>query len=331
MNLAGRSFLELADFAPDELRGLLDLAAALKREKREGNERRRLSGRNLALIFEKGSTRTRAAFEVAAYDQGACVSLLDSGSSHLGEKESVADTARVLGRFYDGIAFRGRSQADVATLARASGVPVWNALTDEYHPTQVLADALTMAEGAGELAGTSCCYLGDARFNMGNSLLMGAAKLGLDFRIAAPEAYWPRAEHRVRCEAVAAETGARLTYTERLDEGVDGAAFLYTDVWVSMGEPDEVWETRVRDLRPYRVDAAAMAATGRDDSLFLHCLPAYHDTATGVGRRIAERYGLDGLEVSHEVFESPRSVVFEQAENRLHTIKALIVATLGCA
>ena len=328
--LAGRSFLQLDDLLPDEIVELLDLAAALKLEKREGREVARLRGRNLALIFEKTSTRTRASFEVAAFDQGANVSILDPTSSQMGEKESVRDTARVLGRMYDGIAFRGRSQADIETLSEASGVPVWNGLTDDYHPTQVLADALTMREhSAGELAGVSCCFLGDARFNMCNSLLMGAAKLGLDLRIAAPSLYWPTEAHRARCEGVASETGAKLSYTESVREAVAGADFLYTDIWVSMGEDESVWQERVEHLYPYRVDSDVMAMTGNPETRFLHCLPAYHDRGTTIGRRIAESLDLEGLEVSDEVFESDKSVVFDQAEDRLHTTKALLVATLG--
>lgn len=328
--LSGRSLIQLGDFTPSELGELLSLAAELKKAKAEGREQPLLEGRNLALIFNKTSTRTRASFEVAAFDQGARVSLLDPASSQMGEKETVRDTARVLGRLYDGIAFRGRSQQAVETLAESAGVPVWNALTDAFHPTQILADALTMQEySPGGLGSVSCCYLGDARFNVGNSLLMGAAKLGMDFRIAAPRSLWPTEAHRSRCERVAKETGAELRLSESVEDAVAGADFLYTDIWVSMGESEDVWTERVGQLRPYQVNADVMAMTGKADTRFLHCLPAYHDRGTEVGRRIGERFGLEGLEVTDDVFESPQSVVFDQAENRLHTIKAVLVATLA--
>ena len=328
-SLIGRSFLKLEDFTPDEIFGLLDLAESLKLERLERREEHRLAGRNLALIFEKTSTRTRASFEVAAYDQGARVSNIDPGSSQMGQKETVRDTARVLGRLYDGIAFRGKNQNDVEALADTSGVPVYNGLTDQFHPTQILADALTMMEhSGGDLRGISCCYLGDARFNIGNSLLMGAAKIGLDFRIAAPESYWPASAHRSCCEAIATDTGAKLTFTETVEAAVDGADFLYTDIWVSMGEIDGAWADRVGHLLPYRVTADVMAMTGKPDTRFLHCLPSYHDLGTDIGRKIADRFDLDGIEVSDDVFESAASVVFDQAENRLHTIKAVLVATL---
>ncbi|MDT8436549.1 MAG: ornithine carbamoyltransferase [Gemmatimonadota bacterium] len=330
MNLKGRSFLTLLDYTPDEIRWLLDLSADLKRAKREGREERRLTGRNIALIFEKTSTRTRCAFEVAAFDQGAHVTYLGPTGSQLGHKESVADTARVLGRMYDGIEYRGFGQERVETLAAHAGVPVWNGLTDEFHPTQVLADVLTMVEHAGRgPEGVSFCYLGDARNNVGNSLMVGGTKLGMDVRLCAPRDLWPEEELVERCREFAAATGARLTLTEDVGEGVKGADFLYTDVWVSMGEPEEKWAERIEKLRPFQVNAAVVARTGNPDVRFLHCLPAFHDRRTAVGEKIYREFGLDGLEVTDDVFESGHSVVFDQAENRMHTIKAIMVATLG--
>jgi ornithine carbamoyltransferase len=330
IDLRGRSFLTLIDYAPSEIRYLLELSAELKAARREGREVRRLEGLNIALIFEKTSTRTRCAFEVAAYDQGAHVTYLGPTGTQIGHKESVADTARVLGRMYDGIEYRGFGQERVETLARHAGVPVWNGLTDEYHPTQVLADVLTMIEHTGRSTETiSFCYLGDARNNVGNSLMIGGAKLGMDVRLCAPSGLWPDETLVERCRAWASETGGKLLLTESVEEGVAGADFLYTDVWVSMGEPPEKWAERVELLRSYQVNASVMAATGNPDARFLHCLPAFHNRETGVGARIYEEFGLDGMEVTEEVFESPASVVFDQAENRVHTIKAVMVATLA--
>lgn len=328
--LRGRSFLTLADFEPAEIAHLLDLAAELKRQKRAGTETPRLAGRNIALIFEKSSTRTRCAFEVAAYDQGAHVTYLGPTGSQLGHKESVKDTARVLGRMYDGIQYRGFGQDRVETLAAHAGVPVWNGLTDEFHPTQVLADMLTMREHADSgPSGLSCCYLGDARNNMGNSLLVGGAKLGMDMRLCAPPDLWPEDALVERCRAWAEEAGGRVTLTDDPADGVDGVDFLYTDVWVSMGEDPSVWEDRIRKLRPYQVNEELVAATGNPDVGFLHCLPAFHDRQTEVGEEMWERFGLEGMEVTDGVFESRHSLVWDQAENRLHTIKAVLVATLG--
>jgi ornithine carbamoyltransferase len=330
VDLRGRHFLKLEDFSPAEILHLVDLGARLKTEKRGGRVERRLDGRNLVLVFAKTSTRTRCAFEVAAFDQGARVSVLDPAGAQLGRKESVRDTARVLGRLYDAIAYRGYQQAVVEELASCAGVPVYNALTDELHPTQILADVLTMREHCAKpLAQQTLCYLGDARFNMGNSLLMGAAKLGFELRIAAPRDFWPAAEHVAKCRAVAAATGARLRITEEVADAVAGVDFLYTDVWLSMGEDEAAWPERIERLRPYQVNRSVIEATRNPDVKFLHCLPALHDRGTEVGRRIAETYGIEGLEVTHEVFESPRSIVFDQAENRLHTIQAILVATLA--
>jgi len=328
--LAGRHFLKELDFTREEFRGLLALAAELKAAKRAGAETRRLTGRNIALIFEKTSTRTRCAFEVAAADQGASTTYLDSSGSQLGHKESVKDTARVLGRMYDAIEYRGDSQAAVEELAAHAGVPVYNGLTDAWHPTQMLADMLTMTEHCAKPLGeTSFAYLGDARFNMGNSYLVTGALLGMDVRIVAPKAYWPAEETVTRARELAVTSGARITLTESTDEGVQGADFVATDVWVSMGEPKEVWDERIVALGPYAVTMDVLRATGNPDVKFLHCLPAFHDLGTKVGREIHERHGLDSLEVTDEVFESSHSVVFDQAENRLHTIKAVLVATLA--
>ena len=328
MNLTGRDLLKELDLSSAEFDALVSLAAELKAERRAGREQRRLVGKVIALIFGKTSTRTRVAFEVAAYEQGAQVTVLDAQSSQIGHKESMADTARVLSRMFDAIEYRGDEQNLVEELAQHADVPVYNGLTDMWHPTQMLADVLTMREHAtaGPLA---YAYLGDARSNMGNSLLVTGAMIGADVRIVAPEALWPSADVRRAAEQRAAETGARLTLTEDPAEGVPGAQFVHTDVWVSMGEPSEVWEQRVRLLRPYRVDSSVMALTGRSDAKFMHCLPAFHDEATVVGRTVAEEFGLrGGVEVSNEVFESPASIVFDQAENRMHTIKAVLVATL---
>jgi ornithine carbamoyltransferase len=332
INLRNRDFLKEVDFSRDELQHLLDLARDLKQEKRERREEQRMRGRNVALIFEKTSTRTRCAFEVGAYDQGAHVTYLDPSGSQMGHKESAADTARVLSRMYDAIEFRGAAQSTVEELAAYSDVPVYNGLTDEWHPTQMLADFLTMSEHSGGKPASeySYCYLGDARSNVGNSMLVMGAIMGSDVRIAAPKALWPSEEVQAIAAARASESGARITLTEDPVEALAGADHVHTDVWVSMGEPKDVWDQRISLLLPYQVNAAAMAATGKPQATFMHCLPAFHDTNTIVGRDIAERTGMtDGLEVTNEVFESPASVVFDQAENRLHTIKAVMVATIG--
>ncbi len=329
-NLRNRSFLKLLDFTPKEIQYLLDLAADLKKAKYAGTEQPTLKGKNIALIFEKTSTRTRCAFETAAYDQGAHVTYLGPTGSQIGVKESMKDTARVLGRMYDGIEYRGFAQDTVEELARYAGVPVWNGLTNEFHPTQILADFLTMREHSDKpLREISYAYLGDARFNMGNSLLVGGAKMGMDVRIVAPKALQPSAELVEQCRKIAAETGARITITDDPKAGVKGCDFLYTDVWVSMGEPAEVWAERIGMLKPYQVNADLMASTGNPGCKFMHCLPAYHNLETQVGRDVHEKFGLDGIEVTEDVFESPASIVFDEAENRLHTIKAVMVATLG--
>ena len=334
-DLYGRSFLTLRDWTAAEIEHLLTLAARLKQEKREGREIRRLAGRNIALIFEKDSTRTRIGFEVAAHDQGAHVTYLGPSGSHVGKKESVKDTARVLGRVYDAIEFRGFHQADVETLARHAGVPVYNGLTDEDHPTQVLADLLTIREHLDRpLHDVTLAYVGDAHGNMGDELLLGCATMGLDFRVVAPRAVWPREDFLAVARERAAASGARITVTDDIAAGVRGADVVYTDVWVSMGEPETTWDERIALLRPYQVNAAMMAATGNPAARFMHCLPAFHDLETEVGRKMFERHGLTAMEVTDEVFESERSIVFDQAENRMHTIKAVLVATLtgtGCA
>lgn len=329
VDLTGRSFLTLLDYTPEELRHLLDLSVELKREKRSGIEEQRLKGLNIALIFEKGSTRTRCAFEVAALDQGAHAVYLGPSGTQIGHKETMKDTARVLGRMFDGIEYRGFAQRTVEELAEHSGVPVWNGLTDDYHPTQILADVLTMEEHSDvPLTETAYCYLGDARFNMGRSLMIGGALFGMDFRIVAPRELWPDEALVERCREIAAHTGARITLTDEIEGGVEGARFVHTDVWVSMGEPDSVWAERIELLAPYQVNADVMRATGRDDARFMHCLPAFHNRDTKVGEDVYRKFGLDGLEVTEDVFESSGSVVFDQAENRLHTIKAIMVATL---
>jgi len=330
VDLGRRSFLKLDDFTPGEIRYLLDLAAELKAEKKEGRERARLAGRNIALIFEKTSTRTRCAFEVASFDQGARVTYLGpTGGSQIGHKESIKDTARVLGRMYDAIEYRGFGQAIVEELDAFAGVPVWNGLTDEFHPTQVLADLLTMEEhGSGPLSDLSFCYMGDARNNMGNSLMVGGAKMGMDVRLAAPEACWPEAELVARCREIMESTGGSLMLTDSVEEGVRGADFLYTDVWVSMGEAESKWAERIDLLRPYQVNSDVIAMTGTPPAKFLHCLPAFYNRDTRVGEKIFEEFGLDGMEVTAEVFESEHSIVFDQAENRVPTIKAVMVATL---
>jgi len=329
-NLRNRSYLKELDFTPDELRFLLKLSAELKAAKYGGYEKARLEGKNIALIFEKTSTRTRTSFEVAAKDQGAHVTYLEPSGSQIGHKESMKDTARVLGRTFDGIEYRGSAQQNVEILAQYAGVPVWNGLTDEFHPTQILADMLTMTEHTDKhLTDIAYCYLGDARNNMGNSLMVGGCKLGMDVRLCAPEHLWPAADLVETCRGIAAETGARLTLTADLDEGVQGADFLYTDVWVSMGEDKSVWKERIDLLTPYQINADVLERTKNPHVKFMHCLPAFHNRDTKVGEDIFQTYGLDGLEVTDEVFESPASIVFDQAENRLHTIKAIMVATLG--
>lgn len=329
MSLFGRDFIQEDDFSQVELDRLLSRAAGLKQARRSGNERPLLSGRHLALIFEKSSTRTRIAFEVAAAQQGAQTTVLDASTSQIGHKESVADTARVLSRIFDAIEFRGAQHADVVELATAASVPVYNGLTDRWHPTQMLADFMTMREHApaGPLA---YAYVGDARFNMGNSLLVMGAIMGSDVRIVAPRALWPEADIVALARARADSSGASITLTDDPVEGLAGADFVHTDVWVSMGEPAEAWDERAALLRPYRVDARLMSLTGRPGAKFMHCLPAYHDQRTTVGRQVAERFGLtDGVEVTDEVFQSDASIVFDQAENRMHTIKALLVETLA--
>ncbi len=329
-DLFGRSFLTLRDFSAAEIEHLLALAAQLKTEKREHREIRRLAGRSIALIFEKDSTRTRIGFEVAAYDQGAHVTYLGPSGSHVGKKESVKDTARVLGRVYDAIEFRGFRQADVEALAEHSGVPVYNGLTDEDHPTQVLADLLTIREHVAKpFDQVTIAYVGDAHSNMGDELLIGCSTMGLDLRIVAPEPVWPREAFLAWAQEQAPASGARITVTDDIAVGVRGADVVYTDVWVSMGEPEAVWDERIAMLRPYQVDGAMMAATGNPDARFMHCLPAFHDLETEVGRKMFERHGLTAMEVTDEVFEAPGSIVFDQAENRMHTIKAVLVATLS--
>lgn len=330
-NLRNRNVLKLTDFTSKEIQHLIELASELKKAKYGGYERPRLQGKNIALIFEKTSTRTRCAFEVAAHDQGAHVTYLGPSGSQIGCKESMADTARVLGRMYDGIQYRGFGQARVEELARYAGVPVWNGLTDEFHPTQILADFLTMLEhGQGKpLNQMKLAYLGDARNNMGNSLLEGAALMGLDLRLVGPKAFWPEESLVAQCQAIAATTGAKLTLTDNIAEGVQGVDFLYTDVWVSMGEPESAWAERIALMKPYQINMDVIRQTGNPQVKFMHCLPAYHDDQTEIGREVSAKYGMQGLEVTHEVFESPYSIVFDEAENRMHTIKAVMVATLG--
>ena len=328
MNLKGRSFLKLLDFTPEEILGLIDLAAELKAKKKAGIVHDDFRGKNIALIFEKTSTRTRCAFEVAGHDLGMGVTYLDPTGSQIGKKESIADTARVLGRMYDGIEYRGFGQEIVEALSRFSGVPVWNGLTNEFHPTQILADMLTIRERFGTLKGIKLVYMGDARYNMGNSLMVGCAKLGMDFVACAPEKYFPNPALVAECQAIAAHTGATLSFIEDPAEAVNGARVIYTDVWVSMGEPDEVWAERIADLEPYRVNTDLMAKA-LPDAVFMHCLPSFHDLGTGIGRKIHEKYGLTCMEVTDEVFEGAQSIVFDEAENRMHTIKAVMAATLA--
>ncbi|PVZ88984.1 ornithine carbamoyltransferase [Serratia sp. S1B] len=327
-----RHFLRLMDFTPSEIQSLLQLAANLKQAKKQGQETQHLQGKNIALIFEKDSTRTRCSFEVAAFDQGAHVTYLGPSGSQIGHKESMKDTARVLGRLYDGIQYRGFGQHLVETLAEYAGVPVWNGLTNEFHPTQLLADLLTMSEHlpGKALSEMKLAYIGDAHNNMGNTLLEAAALLGVDLRLVAPKACWPQAQLVAECQALAQQTGGKITLTEDIAEGVQGVDFLYTDVWVSMGEPKEVWQERIALLLPYQVNMAMVKLSGNPQVKFLHCLPAFHDDQTTLGKQMAQQYGLSGgMEVTNEVFESQHSVVFDQAENRLHTIKAVMVATLS--
>ncbi len=329
-NLRNRHFLKLLDFTPQEITFLLQLAADLKAAKYAGTETQRLKGKNIALIFEKASTRTRCAFEVAALDQGAHVTYLGPEGSHIGSKESMKDTARVLGRMYDAIEYRGFSQQNVDILAQFAGVPIWNGLTDEFHPTQILADFLTMQEHSYKpLSEIAYCFLGDSGNNMGNSLMIGAAKMGMDVRLAGPRDCWPHQEMVATAQAIAGDSGAKITITEDALAAVLGCDFLYTDVWVSMGQPTELWNQRIQQMLPYQVNRQLMEATENPQVKFMHCLPSFHNTETKVGKEIYEKHGMESLEVTEEVFESKASIVFDQAENRLHTIKAVMVATLG--
>lgn len=327
MNLKGKSFLKLLDFTPAEIKGLLDLAAELKQKKKSGVPHDAFRGKNVALIFEKTSTRTRCSFEVAARDLGIGTTYLDPSGSQIGKKESIADTARVLGRMFEGIEYRGYGQPIVEELAKYAGVPVWNGLTDEFHPTQILADLLTIREHFGKLEGITLIYMGDARFNMGNSLMVGCAKMGMRFVACSPEAFFPAPELIAECEEIAKTTGASLAFISDPAAAAAGADVIYTDIWVSMGEPQEVWDERIKALLPYQVNAKLMAAAGKN-VIFMHCLPAFHDHKTSIGKLVGERYGLGALEVTDEVFEGPQSVVFDEAENRMHTIKAVMAATL---
>ena len=327
MNLKGRDFLTLLDYTPQEISALLALAAELKAKKKAGIAHDTLRGKNVALIFEKTSTRTRCAFEVAAHDLGMCTTYLDPTGSQIGKKESIADTAQVLAGMFDGIEYRGFGQAIVEELAKYADVPVWNGLTNEYHPTQILADFLTLQEHFGHLAGLKFVYMGDARYNMGNSLMIGCAKMGLHFVACAPKAYWPDAALVAKCAELAKESGGSVLLTEDT-AAVAGADAVYTDVWVSMGEPAEAWAQRIQVMLPYQVNAALMAAAG-PQAVFMHCLPAFHDHKTAIGKEVGEKFGLDALEVTDEVFSGPQSIVFQEAENRLHTIKAVMAATLG--
>lgn len=328
VNLRGRSFLKLLDFTPAEIRYLLDLSRDFKNLKRAGVSHSKLEGKNVAILFEKDSTRTRCAFEVGAMDLGMGVTYLGPTGSQMGKKESIADTARVLGRMYDGIEYRGYAQEIVEELAKYAGVPVWNGLTTEFHPTQILADLLTIEEKFGTLKGINFVYMGDARNNMGNSLMVGCAKMGLNFTACAPKELFPAEELVKQCKEIAKENGCTITLTEDVIEGTKGAHVIYTDVWVSMGEPDEVWEARIKKLTPYQVNSAVMA-NAEQNAIFMHCLPAFHDLKTVVGKQMGERFGIDEMEVTDEVFESKQSVVFDEAENRMHTIKAVMAATIG--
>lgn len=330
-NIRNRNFLKLLDFTPKEIMHLLELSADLKKAKYAGYEQPKLSGKNIALIFEKASTRTRCAFEVAAFDQGAKVTYLGPSGTQIGQKESIKDTARVLGRMYDGIEYRGFGQSIVEELGEYAGVPVWNGLTDEFHPTQILADFLTMQEYANgkQLNQITFAYLGDARNNMGNSLMVGAAKMGMEIRLVAPKQFWPEDALVEQCQAIALQTGAKIILTEDVEAGVKNCDFLYTDVWVSMGEAPEAWDERVALMTPYQINMDVIKATNNPNVKFMHCLPAFHNDETTIGKEIAEKYGMNGLEVTDEVFESNFSIVFDEAENRMHTIKAIMVATLG--
>ena len=327
MNLKGRDFLKLLDFTPEEIGGLIDLAAELKAKKKNGVPHAQCCGKNIALIFEKTSTRTRCSFEVAAYDLGMHATYLDPKASQIGKKESIADSARVLSSIYDGIEYRGYGQEIVEELAKYSKVPVWNGLTNEFHPTQILADFLTIKEHFGKLKGIKLVYMGDARYNMGNSLMVGAAKMGLDFVACAPKKYFPDQALIEKCQEIAKETGATLAFEENPDVAVKGANVIYTDVWVSMGEPVEVWQERINDLAPYQVNSELMAKADKN-AVFMHCLPAYHDLRTEVGSEMGAKFNRDAMEVTDEVFESEQSIVFQEAENRMHTIKAVMLATL---
>ena len=327
-NFTGKSFLKLLDFTPDEINQLLELSAQLKEQKKKGIPHRLCDGKSIALIFEKTSTRTRCAFEVAAADLGMHPVYLDPSGSQIGKKESIADTARVLGRMFDGIEYRGFGQELVQELSDYAGVPVWNGLTNEYHPTQILADFLTIQEHFGSLTGKKLVYMGDARYNMGNSLMVGCAKMGMHFVACAPEKYFPNSDLVAQCQQIAKETGAVLEFNSDPVSAVKGAHIIYTDVWVSMGEPDEVWQERIADLTPYRVDKALMEAAG-EQCRFMHCLPAFHDLKTTIGKQINEKFGIDCMEVTDQVFESAQSIVFDEAENRMHTIKAVMAATLA--
>jgi len=330
-NLRNRNFLKLLDFTPQEIKFLLDLSTDLKKAKYAGTEQQRLKGKNVVLLFAKDSTRTRCAFEVAALDQGAHVTYIGPSGSQMGKKESMKDTARVLGRMYDGIEYRGYGQDIVEELGKYAGVPVWNGLTNEFHPTQILADFLTMREFCDKpLHSVSFAYLGDARNNMGNSLMVGAAKMGMDFRAIAPKELQPSADLVATCLEIAKETGAKITITDNPEAGVKGVDFLYTDVWVSMGEPEEEWNRRIKMMLPYQINMDLVKKTGNPDVKFMHCLPAFHNRETTVGEEIYQKFGISSMEVTEEVFESPASIVWDQAENRLHTIKAVMVATLGC-
>ena len=328
MDLKGRDFLKLLDFTPEELQDLLDLAAELKAKKKEGISHRLCEGKNLVLIFEKTSTRTRCSFEVAGYDLGMGVTYLDPKGSQIGKKESIADTARVLSSMYDGIEYRGYGQEIVEELAKYSKVPVWNGLTDEFHPTQIIADFLTIQEQFGHLKGINFVYMGDARFNMGNSLMVGCAKMGLNFTACCPESYRPDSALVEQCKRMARASGATLTFESDPAKAVAGADVIYTDIWVSMGEPEEVWQQRIRDLAPYQVNQQLMDMTGKDSTVFMHCLPSYHDLKTEIGKEMGEKFGRQEMEVTDQVFEGPQSIVFQEAENRMHAIKAVIAATI---
>ncbi len=327
MNLHGRHFLKLLDYTPEEILYLVDLAAELKEKKKKGIAHDELRGKNIVLIFEKTSTRTRCSFEVAAHDLGMQVTYLDPSGSQIGKKESIADTARVLGRMYDGIEYRGYGQQIVEDLAKYAGVPVWNGLTNEYHPTQMLADLLTIREHKGKLAGIKLVYMGDARYNTGNSLMVTCSKLGMDFTVCTHRDYFPNPELVSTCEKIAAENGGKITLSESVEESTKDADIIYTDIWVSMGEPEEAWKERIDKLLPYQVNQKVMENAG-NDALFMHCLPSYHDQNTEIGREVCEKFGLTELEVTNEVFEGPQSIVFDEAENRMHTIKAVMYATL---